>query len=99
MQATQGQASPGTAGNVTEPISASPEEQAINKSRGTGSKDSPDSKGLAEPVSSPKGSTVGQQTEDTSTQEAFKQDPNKSDSEKRKAVEEKGQRKLDPADN
>ena len=99
MDATQGQASPGTASNVGNPASASSEAQRINQSRGTeSSSGSPDTASVQTPVSNPKGASVGQQTEDTSTQQAFKQDPNAPASEKRKNVEEKGQRPLDPAD-
>ncbi|KAG9570013.1 hypothetical protein KCU71_g1431, partial [Aureobasidium melanogenum] len=99
MDSTAGQASPGTASNVGNPISSSPESNQINQSRATDARTgSPDTASVQTPVSNPKGAATGQQGEDSSTQEAFKQDPNAPASEKRKNVEEKGQRPLDPAD-
>ncbi|KAG9665229.1 hypothetical protein KCU95_g1868, partial [Aureobasidium melanogenum] len=99
MDSTAGQASPGTASNVGNPTSSSPESNRINQSRATDARTgSPDTASVQTPVSNPKGAATGQQGEDSSTQEAFKQDPNASASEKRKNVEEKGQRPLDPAD-
>ncbi|KAK5051872.1 hypothetical protein LTR84_002675 [Exophiala bonariae] len=104
MQSTAGQASPGTASNVTEtgPGSASSEQQSVKASRGkdssSGVQESPDSASLATPVSGPKGSGTGQQEDDADVQGAFKQDPGKSRDEKRENVEKMGERKLDPAD-
>lgn len=99
MDSTAGQASPGTASNVGNPVSSSPESNQINQSRATDARTgSPDTASVQTPVSNPKGAATGQQGEDSSTQEAFKQDPNAPASEKRKNVEEKGQRPLDPAD-
>lgn len=99
MDANQGQSSPGTASNVGNPVSSSPESNKINQSRATDARTgSPDTASVQTPVSNPKGAATGQQGEDSSTQQAFKQDPNAPASEKRKNVEEKGQRPLDPAD-
>lgn len=104
MQSTAGQASPGTASNVTDqgPGSVSAEQQSVKKSRGkessSGVQESPDSASLAKPVSDPKGSSTGQQGEDADVQGAFKQDPGKSRAEKKGNVEEMGKRKLDAAD-
>jgi len=98
MKATQGQASPGTASNVAAPGSASQEQQEVKQSRATDSTSSPDTASVQTPVSNPSGAGVGQQEDDTSTQQAFKQDPNAPAHEKREQVEKKGQRPLDPAD-
>ncbi|GAB7340293.1 hypothetical protein MBLNU457_6750t1 [Dothideomycetes sp. NU457] len=98
MQSTQGQASPGTASNVAAPGSASSEQQEIKKSRATDSTSSPDTASVQSPVSNPSGSGTGQQEDDTSTQQAFKQDPDAPAGEKAKEVEKKGQRPLDAAD-
>ncbi|TIA18829.1 HAD-like protein [Aureobasidium pullulans] len=99
MDANQGQSSPGTASNVGNPVSSSPEANKINQSRATDARTgSPDTASVQTPVSNPKGAATGQQGEDSSTQQAFKQDPNAPASEKRMNVEEKGQRPLDPAD-
>ncbi|CAD0028166.1 unnamed protein product, partial [Aureobasidium pullulans] len=99
MDANQGQSSPGTASNVGNPVSSSPESNKINQSRATDARTgSPDTASVQTPVSNPKGAATGQQGEDSSTQQAFKQDPNAPASEKRKNVEEKAQRPLDPAD-
>jgi hypothetical protein len=97
MDATHGQATTGTASNVGNPGSASADEQQVKRARGTGSA-SPDTASIQNPVSNPKGAKVGQQTEDTSTHSAFKQDPNKPAESKRQAVEEQGKRPLDAAD-
>ncbi|RYC56986.1 hypothetical protein CHU98_g9220 [Xylaria longipes] len=97
MQSTQGQASPATASNVGVSGSSSSDEQHVKQARGTGSA-SPDTASIQNPVSDPKGAQVGQQTEDTSTHSAFKQDPNKSQASKKKTVEEQGQKLLDAAD-
>ncbi|CAJ2507448.1 Uu.00g086340.m01.CDS01 [Anthostomella pinea] len=99
-QATQGQASPGTASNVgSNPGSASAEQQQVRKGRASGAASSPDSASVATPVSKPSEATGGQHSEeDTDAQAAFKQDPDKSGGEKRRAVEEQGQKPLDPAD-
>ncbi|KAI1817712.1 hypothetical protein GGS20DRAFT_531495 [Poronia punctata] len=95
---SHGQASPGTSSNVGNPGSASADEQGVKKARGVGSSASPDTASVQNPVSNPKGAKVGQQTEDTSTQEAFKQDPKKSPQQKREKVEEQGKKPLDAAD-
>ncbi|KAI0397902.1 hypothetical protein F5Y17DRAFT_412687 [Xylariaceae sp. FL0594] len=94
---SHGQASPGVSSNVGNPGSASAEEQGVKRARGTGTA-SPDTASIQNPVSNPKGAKVGQQTEDTSTQGAFKQDPNKPAQSKRKVVEEQGKKPLDAAD-
>lgn len=97
QQATQGQAGPGSASNAANPGSVSPEQQEIKQSRATDSTASPDTASTQSPVSNPSGSGTGQQEDDTSAQQTFKQDPDAPASEKRKGVEEMGQRPLDPA--
>ncbi|CAD0090126.1 unnamed protein product [Aureobasidium vineae] len=99
MDSTAGQASPGTASNVGNPISSSPESNSVNQSRATDARTgSPDTASVQTPVSDPKGSATQGRGGDSSMQEAFKQDPNAPASEKRKNVEEMGQKPLDPAD-
>jgi len=98
MQATQGQASPGTASNVGQSGSVSADQQDIKQSRATDSTSSPDTASVQTPVSNPSGAGTGQQEDDTSAQQAFKQDPDAPASEKRKAVEQQGQKPLDAAD-
>jgi hypothetical protein len=99
MDSTAGQASPGTASNVGNPVSSSPESNNVNQSRATDAKaGSPDNASLQTPVSNPSGSATQGRGEDSSMQEAFKQDPNAPASEKKKNVEKMGQKPLDPAD-
>ncbi|PSK45226.1 hypothetical protein B9Z65_2366 [Elsinoe australis] len=97
MKATQGQASPGTASNVASPGSVSADQQSIKQNRATDSTASPDTASVQTPVSNPSGAGIGQQEDDTSTQQTFKQDPNTSAEEKRKQVDKQGQKPLDPA--
>jgi hypothetical protein len=99
MDSSAGQANPGTAANSGNPISSSQESNNVNQSRATDAKSgSPDNASLATPVSNPSGSATQGRGEDSSMQEAFKQDPNAPASEKRKNVEKMGQKPLDPAD-
>lgn len=99
MSAEGGQADTTSSSNVRDTKSAGPEAQKVNAGRATDSaQGSPDTKSVQSPVSNPSGASIGQQEDDTSTQQAFKQDPNASSSEKRENVEQKGQRPLDPAD-
>ncbi|KAI1483160.1 hypothetical protein F4774DRAFT_368400 [Daldinia eschscholtzii] len=102
-QSTQGQASPGTASNVTpgnaSPSSASSDEQRVKTKRATGGASLPDSASVAEPVSDPAASGIGRQEEEHGgAAQALKQDPKKPDEEKRKAVEDMGNRPLDKYD-
>ena len=98
MQATQGQAEPGAASNVAQPTAASANEQDLRKSRSTDSQSSPDTASVQSPVDNPTGAATGQQEADSSTQETFKQDPNKSAEAKRAEVDKQGQKPLDAAD-
>jgi hypothetical protein len=99
MDSTAGQASPGTASNVGNPVSSSAESNNVNQSRATDARTgSPDNASLATPVSNPSGSATQGRGEDSSMQEAFKQDPNAPAEEKKKNVEKMGQKPLDPAD-
>jgi cytoskeletal protein RodZ len=99
MDSSAGQASPGTGPNVGNPISSSAESNNVNQSRATDAKTgSTDNASLATPVSNPSGSATQGRGEDSSMQEAFKQDPNAPAEEKRKNVEKMGQKPLDPAD-
>lgn len=99
MDSTAGQASPGTASNVGNPVSSSPDANNVNQSRATDVRTgSPDTASVQTPVSNPSGSATQGRGSDSSMQEAFKQDPNKPASEKKKNVEKMGQKPLDPAD-
>ncbi|KAH8156854.1 hypothetical protein CIB48_g11394 [Xylaria polymorpha] len=94
---SQHRVKPGTASNVGVSGSSSSDEQQVKQKRGTGSASS-DTASVQNPVRNPTGDQVGQQEEDTSTHSAFKQDPNKSPENKKKMVEEQGQKRLDAAD-
>ncbi|KAJ9629863.1 hypothetical protein H2203_002245 [Taxawa tesnikishii (nom. ined.)] len=105
MDPTGGQGSPGTSGNVSgNPQSASQESSQINQSRGaehpgTQGEGSPDTASIQQPHS--QGSAVSGQhggEESTGAHEAMKPDPDASQSEKREAVEQQGQKPLDAAD-
>ncbi|KAF4556824.1 Hypothetical protein D9617_1g087060 [Elsinoe fawcettii] len=100
QRATQDQASPGTASNVgTNPDSVSADQKHIKESRATdGVGSSPDTRSVQTPVTDPKGAATGMQEEDSSAQSTIKQDPGKSDGEKRGQVEEMGKRPLDAGD-
>ncbi|KAK4992174.1 hypothetical protein LTR50_001352 [Elasticomyces elasticus] len=96
--ATQGQGSPEHSSNVAQPTSDSAEEQSVKQSRATDSQSSPDTASLQTPVDNPTGASTGQQEGDTGAHETLKENADKPASEKRRAVEEQGQKPLDAAD-
>ena len=78
--------------------SSSAQEQELKHSRSTDSTSSPDTASVQTPVSNPKGAAVGQQDDDTDTQQNIKNDPNEPAEQKRAKVEQQGQKPLDAAD-
>ena len=96
MAANQGQSDPNSGSNVGTSGSASVEESQVKQSRATDSTSSPDTASTQSPVSNPGGAGTGQMEDDTSTQQAFKQDPNKPADQKREQVEKQGQKSMEP---
>lgn len=97
MSAISGDQTPQASSNVRNPDSVNTNQQSIKNSRGLESENAADTASVSSPVDSPAGARTAQQEDDTSTNEAFNQDPNKSDAEKRKNVEKQGQKPLDAA--
>ena len=90
---------PGAASNVKEPpTSAAPDPESARVNSGRGREgSSPDTKGVAQPVSNVNVQSV--QDEPSPAAEHAKGDPSESAEQKRKYVEEAGNEPLDPADN
>ncbi|KAL4928029.1 uncharacterized protein BDV17DRAFT_265137 [Aspergillus undulatus] len=96
------EASPGHSSNAKNPVSSSGPSQSINVSRGKEARasDTADTRSVQSPISSQTGPTSEQHQgeEQTSADAQIKNDPSKSDQEKRANVEAAGRRKLGPED-
>ena len=99
-RAYAGKSSSPNASNVSDPNASSSESQGINKSRGTEASPPEHGGSVSQPVSNPESTGLGQQEEQTQSQDNIFSDPNKSQEQKKKETLDYGQnKKLDPADN
>ena len=99
-RAYAGEAPQPNTSNVSNPNASSSESQGINKSRATEASSPEHGGSVSQPVSNPESTGLGQQEEQTESQDHVFSDPNKSQQQKKKETLEYGQnKKLDAADN